>query len=382
MNENKYLLAVIGAGEGGLPILKKAQQLNYVSTIAFGYNDSIGKDLADTFIVADIFDVDFIVGTCKKQKVDGIIATSESTTEVTAIIANRLGLPGNDITSGFGARDKYVMRQRVSEIDTIKQPNFELYNNANKYSYPLVVKALDSCGKRGVSIAHNEEELLKAVKYSEKYSTGGRVLIEEYLSGGKEYSIECLAGNGLFEVIQYTEKDSAGPPHFTENGHHQPANLSDDVKSRIKKAVADVLRVLGIRCGLAHLELKIINGELYFIEVGARGGGDHIADTLTIYSTDFDYYKGAIDACLGLYKHRDVHNVAYTGIYFHCIGNYFLKPLFEEAETASWCICNTVKDESFSEVSSNVETANSGYIIYKASEKITLENYKDERFKK
>jgi biotin carboxylase len=304
-----------------------------------------------------------------------LIGTSESTTEITAILAEKLGLIGNDVTNGFGARNKSVMRDRVANVKSVKQPWFKTYDPGDEYDFPVIVKAPDSCGKRGISIARNEDDLRKAVAYSKEYSDCGDVLIEQYLEGGKEYSMECLAGNGLYEVIQYTEKDSSGPPHFVENGHHQPADLSDEVKIRIQTAVKDILKAVGINCGLAHLELKIINDELYFIEVGARGGGDHIADTLTVKSTDFDYFKAAIDCCLGRYVHQDVHHVAYTGIYFHCKANEHLAPIFEKAKTANWCLCNTVTQESFTEANSNVETSSSGYIIYCSDKKITLENF-------
>ena len=64
-------------------------------------------------------------------------------------------------------------------------------------------------------------------------------------------------------MIQYTQKDSAGPPHFVEIGHHQPANLSDTMKARIDRAVYDILEVLGLNYGMAHMELKIIDDEIY-----------------------------------------------------------------------------------------------------------------------
>lgn len=373
--KEKAVLAVIGAGEGAYPILKRALTLDYVTTLAFGQEGSLAKDYADIFVTADIFDTDFIVEKCKEYGVSGLIGTSESTTEITAILAEKLGLIGNDVTNGFGARNKSVMRDRVANVKSVKQPWFKTYDPGDEYDFPVIVKAPDSCGKRGISIARNEDDLRKAVAYSKEYSDCGDVLIEQYLEGGKEYSIECLAGNGLYEVIQYTEKDSSGPPHFVENGHHQPADLSDEVKIRIQTAVKDILKAVGINCGLAHLELKIINDELYFIEVGARGGGDHIADTLTVKSTDFDYFKAAIDCCLGRYVHQDVHHVAYTGIYFHCKANEHLTPIFEKAKTANWCLCNTVTQESFTEANSNVETSSSGYIIYCSDKKITLENF-------
>lgn len=368
------ILAVIGAGEGALPILQKTKEIG-IKTIAFGHKDSLARDLVDVFIEADIFDYELLISECKRYNVSGVIASSEITTEVTAIVANKLGLPGNDIKDGFAARSKYVMRERVAKLNSIKQPKFSLYKEGETYDFPVVVKALDSCGKKGISIAYNNEDLAMAVAKSKQHSSNNLVLIEEYLKGGQEYSIECLAGNGYYDIIQYTEKESSGPPTFTEIAHHQPAILPNDIKNRIDIAVKDILKVLGINCGMAHLELKIINNELYFIEVGARGGGDHIADTLTINSTDCDYFKEAINCSLGIYEHTDVHHVAFTGIYFHSKANEELSEVFQRAKTADWCIVNTVVDEEFKDANSNIETANSGYIIYCSDKKITSKNY-------
>lgn len=373
--DRKLILAVIGAGEGAYPILERARTLDYVTTLAFGQDGSLAQHLADIFVDVDIFDTEKVIAVCKEYNVDGLIGTSESTTEIAAILADRLGLPGNDVSDGFGARNKTMMRERVSKVTSVKQPWFKIYDERDKYEYPIIVKAPDSCGKRGISIARNEADLKEAVRYSEEYSSCGEVLIEQYIEGGREFSIECLAGCGLYEVIQYTEKDSSGPPHFVENGHHQPADLSGEMKARIRVAAIDILKAIGINCGLAHMEMKVIGNDIYFIEVGARGGGDHIADTLTVNSTDFDYFKAAIDCCLNRYVHQDVHNVAYTGIYFHCKANEHLAPVFQKAKTAEWCICNTVKEDDFRDANSNVETAGSGYIIYRSDKKITLTNY-------
>ena len=373
MREVNETIAVIGAGLGAEPILQKAKEIN-IRTIAFGGEDSLAKDLADTFIVADIFDYELIISECIKHNVKGVLASSEVTTEVAAIIANRLNLPGNDISNGFAARSKYIMRERVSTLNSIKQPKYSLYKEGDTYKFPVVVKSLDSCGKKGISIAYCMDDLLNAVEESQKYSTNGLVLIEEYLKGGQEYSIECLAGNGNYDIIQYTEKESSGPPTFTEIAHHQPANLPINTKKRIDVAAKDILKILGINCGMAHLELKIIDDELYFIEVGARGGGGHIADTLTVKSTDCDYFAEAINSCLGRYQHKAVNNIAYTGLYYHCKQNEHRKAIFDRANSADWCICNAVTNDDFPEAFCNVDAYNSGYIIYCADRKIDIDN--------
>lgn len=366
-----YLLAIIGAGQAALPIIEKAKQMS-VRVLAFARPDSYAKEMVDIFVEENSFDVDFMAEKCLEYNVNGVMATSELTTEVAAQLAHRLNLPGNDINNGFAGKNKYVMRSRVSALKSVCQPAYELFQTGRKYDYPVVIKPTDACGKRGVGIAYDESDLLNLVDVAAANSSNGDVLVEEYLAGGKEYSVECLSFAGNHQVIQYTEKESSGPPHFVEIAHHQPADLTGGLKQRINVAVDDILSVLGLNCGMAHLELKVINDRLFFIEVGARGGGDHIAEILTVRSTDFDYFKAAIECSLGIYKPVEPHSIAYSGIYFHCKQNNHLSRLFEKAELADWCIANTVTNNSYPDAVSNVTASDSGFIIYCSNHKITM----------
>lgn len=368
-----YCLAILGAGQAAIPIIEKAKQMA-VKVIAFARLDSYAKEMVDVFIEENSFDIDFMARKCIEYDVDGVMATSELTTEVAALLACKLNLPGNDVQNGFAGKNKYIMRQRVSSLQSVKQPVFELYRPGQSYDYPVVVKPTDSCGKRGIGIAYSVRDLPGLVENAAKNSSNGEVLIEEYLPGGKEYSIECLSFAGSHQVIQYTEKESSGPPHFVELAHHQPADLTCQMKSRIRTAVCEVLSALGLSCGMAHLELKIIEDEIFFIEVGARGGGDHISDILTVHSTNYDYFKAAIECALGIYKPVESHSVAFSGIYFHCLQNSYLKALFQKAKYSDWCIANTVVRDDFQQAESNVETSDSGYFIYCSDHKITIED--------
>lgn len=376
MEQNNHKrLAFIGAGLGIIPFVNKAKQMG-VETVAFARGkDSLSKDKVDIFVEENSFDIDFIAAKCKELHVSGIIAYSEFTAELVAKIAHKAGLPGNDVTSGFGARNKYVMRCRVQNLEKVKQPKFELYNEDHVYDLPVIVKAVDSSGKEGVCLAKTKDEFEKALVEAKECSSNGTALIEEFLEGGQEYSIECLAYNGGSQIVQYTEKDSAGAPHFVELGHHQPATLTEEEKNKINLATKDILKILGIRCGMAHLELKIIDGDVYFIEVGARYGGGHIADTLVALSTDFDYFKAAIEASFGEYVPREIHNVSYAGLYYYCKQNEKLMPLFDKADSAPWIFENNFEKHDLLDVESTSQAHNSGDIIYYSDSKISLDNF-------
>ena len=221
--ENRKIdcLAIIGAGQAALPIINKAKIMN-IETIAFGRNDSFAKNSVDIFIEENSFDVDFICEMCNQYQVNGVIASNELTTEVAAKVAHQLHLPGNKIDGGFAGKNKYLMRCRLQQLKSIKQPKFELYNDKQEYTFPVVVKAVDSSGKRGITLVSNFYEFKSAIEVAKEYSSDGSALIEEYLEGGQEYSIECLSFNNQHCIVQYTEKESSGPPHFAEVGHHHP----------------------------------------------------------------------------------------------------------------------------------------------------------------
>ena len=125
--ENKKKIAIVGAGEAAAPIIKKAKEMGII-TIAFGGEDSLCKNEVDVFYVADIFNVEKIYEIAKNENVSGVIASSEITTESAAILANKLGLPGNDITIGFAGRNKYDMRCRMQNATYTRQPEFSLYD--------------------------------------------------------------------------------------------------------------------------------------------------------------------------------------------------------------------------------------------------------------
>lgn len=366
-------LAVVGAGIAAVPIVRKAKELG-IKTIGFGEFDSLAKDEFDLFVEKSIFDIEGLVEACKKNNVTGVIASSEITTESTALLAYRLGLPGNECRDGFSVRNKFIMRERVKTISSVKQPKYYLCEGENRLNYPVVVKAVDACSKRGIKLVDNDKDFIDAVNKAKKISTNGTALVEEYLNGGKEYSVECISCKNIRRIVQVTEKISSGPPYFTEIAHHQPADLSLSVMEKVNKGIYDILDVLGITCGMAHIEIKILNNDIYFIEAGARAGGDHIADKLVYLSTDYDYYKAAIECSFNELENKEINNVAYSGIYFHLKENSVYKELFEKAANADWCVCNTVHDKDFLDAVGNAEAVDSGYIIYRSNHRIGLED--------
>ncbi len=274
-------LAVIGCGIASIPILKKAKEI-YVQTYCFSLSiNPAAEGLYDYHYNIDYYDVKSIIETCRGLCVDGVIATGENTTAATAIIAKELGLVGNRYQGLFICRNKYEERKALEDAKYVKQPKYSLYANGMIPSFPVIVKAIDSSGKKGISIARTTAEFYQAVNYAKEASQDDKILVEQYIDGGSEYSIECISAKGKHQIIQITQKDVSGPPHFAELGHHQPGEIEVPY-DKLENAIFEILDKTGVENSLSHVEIKIKDQDIYFIEIGARGGGDRISDTINL----------------------------------------------------------------------------------------------------
>lgn len=364
-------LAIIGGGIAAVPILQ-ASKLMGVETHCFALAvNPQSEGLYDFHHRIDYLDIDALLIKCKEIGVHGIIATSENTTASVAQLTALMGLPGNRFDGQFTAGNKYLQRQAAKDAVYFKQPQYGYYGEV-ELRLPLMVKTTESSGKKGVRYAGTEQEYTKAIKELRSEFPDGKILIEQVLAGGVEYSIECLSYKGKHQIIQVTQKDSSGPPYFVELGHHQPGKMDTEARQKLDLAIPEILDLTGIQNSLSHVEVKVIEGEIYFIELGARAGGDRIADTLLGLSNDCDYFRSAIEIALGEFTFRVCTTHSYSGIYFLCAQTAYLKPLFDFAKGKEWCRELSVPTHELQIKYGNDDSGTSGYLIYQSDHKITL----------
>lgn len=365
-------IAIIGASTGQLTIYKKAKEMG-LFVIGFAWSEgAICKSLADEFYDISILEMDRIVELCKEECVSGVVSNaSELTSRVVSYVSEKLGLIGLPYETILAVKDKFKVRELTKNIEGLSAIKYMLYSNNKPESYPCVVKPVTGAGKCGVSFVKTESEFGEAIEYCTN-SSKENILIEEYIDG-REVSVESISFKGQHYVIQITDKEGTGAPHFVEIGHHQPSTLSPDIQDKIRTIVPQILDVAHFTNGASHIELKIKeNGEIYLIEINSRGGGDEISNSLVHLSTDYDYVKAMIEVAIGTFEKPTVHNTACSGIYFLCKQTEYLKPLFM-VKDRKWIVERKCNLENL-----NISTSNrdrNGFLIYRDSKKITLENY-------
>jgi len=196
------------------------------------------------------------------------------------------------------------MRQRLSAAG-MDCPEFRLVADAHEaeaageaIGYPVIVKPTDRSGSVGVSLVESSAGSGPAFERAQSESRSGGVLVEEFI-GGREISAETICHAGHFSVVAVTDKLTTGPPYFVELGHCVPSTLPPVVLDRVRETARQASEALGIDWGPTHTEIKITNGRVVVIELGARLGGDRITSHLVPLATGIDLVAASIQVALG-----------------------------------------------------------------------------------
>lgn len=373
-------LAIIGSGEQAVLIADEAKKMN-LETHSFS-NDSSDRIIghSDEHHLISIFEIDKIVAICRKLKVGGVIATTELTIDIAAKTAQIMGLNGMSVKVSEQITDKSYVREKAKTVDKLRQPEYVVCEPGHTApmvrQFPVIIKPTSLGGKRGISVANCQEEMQDAIAFANvnmpKEKT--KIIIEQYIEGGKEYSVEGISYHGCHDIIQVTEKLSSGPPHCVELGHMQPAKLTNEMRNKIKSVISQLLEAVGVDNTTSHTEIKIVNDDIYLIELNARSGGDHISYPLTELSTGYSYIKGSIEVAMNRYRRPrlDSQKQRSSGVLFVAKQTAFLEELFQRCEEYSWLYKKNQVTSELQEIVQN-RSFDTNYFIYLADGDIPAE---------
>lgn len=240
---------------------------------------------------------------------DGVVTYVEQYLEVTAAIAEEIGLPHNSLETVRACRDKLLTRQALDAAGVPSARSVpvgslaEALNVASDIGYPVVVKPRNLAGSVGVVRADDAAGLARAYDLASGSRLGGvdgpvRLLIEEYLDG-PQVSVECVSVGGTTVVSCVTDHEVEYPPYFEQGAHVVDTGnpLADPGSPAVDVATA-ALDALGVDWGVTHTELRLTSRGPRVVEVNARLAGARIP-YLWRLASGVDLARAAADAALG-----------------------------------------------------------------------------------
>jgi biotin carboxylase len=259
-----------------------------------------GFRLADRRCILSTEDEPAIDRLVPALEIDGLIAPgTDWPVGVAARIAERAGLP-HPISPATAvlATNKLRQRQRLAEAG-VPQPRSWVVGSDDELPQidgPVVVKAPDRQGQKGLSLVESQAELSEAIAVARSAARSGLALVEE-LVDGPEVTVVGFSAGGVFTPLLVTDRVVAHPPAFgVALAHVWPSKVSDT--RSVSDTSAAAVRALGIENGPSYTQLRIGPDGPRVVEVAARLGGGHDAELVQAV-TGVDLNGLAIDAALG-----------------------------------------------------------------------------------
>lgn len=297
MSTIKKRLLVLGGGFIQIKLIEAAKTEGYC-VIVFDYNDNcLGRKLADEFYNISIIDKDAVLKKAQEIRIDGVVANSEAAMAVVSYVCDNLGLVGTTEESirHFSSKHEFRKLQNRAGVYSPKSIKCNSYDeflrNVNSLIFPIIIKPNESSGSRGTTKIDSIDQI-GVVKdlfiYCSNFSRDNSVTIEEYVEmptldiiGG---DIFIHKGHFYWSGLMIEHRSSSAPMIPLTEMH--PVNIPDEQLDKFKSVTQLLFKEAGVTYGEYNVEAYFNKtGDLFYIEINARQGGDGIQEHIRLHSS-------------------------------------------------------------------------------------------------
>ena len=317
-------LMLLGGIRYLLPVIKAAHEQGYYVITADYLPDNIAHKYSDEYVNVSIIDKEAVLKVAQEKQIDGIMSFGVDPGVVSAAyVAEEMGLPFQcSYEASCILQDKSRFRQFLSEhgFNCPKAKGYDdidkALRDADAFSWPVIVKPVDSAGSKGVTEVFRKEDLRRAIETASAVSISKHFIIEDYLvadgqsSGSESFFVKGeLRYNAFYD--QLFELNSPNPfvPMVEQWPSMKDGTVLDDVRRQLQRLGV----IMGFGTGLFNVEWRVSGGKVYLMEVSPRAGGNRLAEILN-YATDVDIIMAETLKSVGM-EYGNIHEPNYNGNY-------------------------------------------------------------------
>nr|WP_293832496.1 ATP-grasp domain-containing protein [uncultured Phascolarctobacterium sp.] len=304
-------ILLLGGSRYLLPVIKSAHELGlYVITCDY-LPDNIAHKYSDEYVNVSIIDKEAVLEAAKKLKIDGIMSFATDPGVVTAAyVAEKLGLPyGGSYESVSILQDKGRFRRFLTEHN-FNVPHAKSYEKLEDalcdtefFTWPVIVKPVDSAGSKGVTRVDDKNELRKAIEYALDFSHCDQFIIEDFIEKkGCSSDTDSFSIDGKLVATTFSSQrfDLEADNPYAPMAYSWPSTFSKENKEELASEIQRLLTLLNMKSSIYNIETREgIDGKAYIMEVSPRGGGNRLAEMIR-YASGVDMIRAAVQAAVGL----------------------------------------------------------------------------------
>lgn len=306
-----------------LPVIEEAHKLGVHVITADYLPDNIAHKYSDEYCNVSIVDKEAVLKAARELQIDGILSHAVDPGVISAAyVAEQMGLPFQcSYKAACILQDKSKFRKFLSE-NGFNCPHAKGYDNVaeamkdvNFFTWPVIVKPVDSAGSKGVSKVESPQELPKAIETAFASSISKNFIIEDFLEkegfsvGAESFVVNGqLMYNGFYD--QYFDNESVNP--YTPSAEVWPSVMELRYQEEVKGELQRLFSLLRVTTGLFNIECRVCkNGKVYLMEVSPRAGGNRLAEMLN-YAADVNINAAETRKAIGL-PVGEIHEPNYRG---------------------------------------------------------------------
>jgi biotin carboxylase len=303
-NGRPFRLLILGGGVYQVPLIRRARELNLETIVVTPTGPFPGARLGDHHWDLDTTDEEAVLDAARSYGIDAVATTgTDVCLPVLGRIVDELGLHGPSGSSARMSADKTLMK-RAFKKHRVPTAEFEIVssltdacNASRRLGFPLIVKASDSSGSRGVTRVDSADELEAAWSRAWAVSRNRLIVVERCLEGVEFGAQAFMCGDEVIAVFAHNDSVTS-PPFQTPIGHSLPANLTSEQFASLDEVVCRAVRALGIRDAVCNVDLMFAGGQIQVLEIGARMGATCLPENVAVF-TGLDVYGYLLQLALG-----------------------------------------------------------------------------------
>ena len=286
------------------PIIIKAKEMGYYVVTTGNAPELMGHAYADEYIPCDYSDKEAILQLVKDNGIEGIVSCANDFGTLTAsYVCEQMGWKGYDdfkTASIIHHKDRF---KRFCYENDILSPRSYVFTSVEEgcehiknVEYPIIVKATDLTGGKGILRADNEKEARFAIGNAISASREKKYVIEPFIEGQLSAFVVYIYNKEV--VCDYSTSCYSVVNPYLIQYETMPAEGVNTYKDVLMDVVRIMIQSLDLADGILCLQYIVKDGQPYVIESMRRCFGNQFLTLATAF-TGFPWEEAYIMSSVG-----------------------------------------------------------------------------------
>ncbi len=296
MKENEFKtegkrLLVLG-GTSAKDIVTQAKRMGVYTIVADLDETNVSKKISDEAVVISTTDTESLVNLIKEKQINGVFSgPSEFNIQQVMKVCEASGLPFYASKKQWDiCQNKATFKDLCRKFNVPVVPEYQVSKEMfpeelTKVKYPVVVKPVDACSSKGLSICSDEAQLRQAIPYAISASESGKYIVEKCITSDYGFGCRYIANNGEIYLSavcdRYTVDEFDGKAHISAAAIF-PSKKTEAFIKNVNPGIIAMFKSIGLTNGTFFMQALVDqeDGQIYFHEMGLRLSGGLIYSML------------------------------------------------------------------------------------------------------